>query len=259
MKKNKAQAISAGDIFKSKSGAECKVVEFIRWDKIRVEFVDKYKHTMTVTSHALRSGSFKNPYHPTIYGIGFSGVGIYSATSGGKITPAYDIWNSMIQRCYSEKFQKKHPTYIGCTVSPDWHNFQNFAKWFYENRIEGFDLDKDLIKIGNKEYHPELCSFVPTEVNRVLGDCRRARGAYPQGVSRHGNGYRAHINLGRHRASLGTYKTPEEASRVYRREKELRIRRLAEEYKGSLDLRVYKNLMEYKVPLENITHDNPKD
>ena len=66
------------------------------------------------------------------------------------------------------------------------------------------------------------------------------------------SGYRAHINLGGHRASLGTYKTPEEASKVYRREKELRVRRVAEEYKDSLDPRVYKNLMEYKVPLEDI-------
>lgn len=61
-------------------------------------------------------------------------------------------------RCYDVKYSKKHPTYKDCTVCEEWHNFQTFAKWFDENyyEIENtiMDLDKDILKNGNKIYCP---------------------------------------------------------------------------------------------------------
>ena len=48
-----------------------------------------------------------------------------------------------------------------CSVCEEWKHFSNFKKWFDENYIEGFDIDKDILIKGNKVYSPEACSFVP--------------------------------------------------------------------------------------------------
>ena len=44
--------------------------------------------------------------------------------------------------------------YLDVTVCEEWHNFQNFAKWFYENYYEisgeKMRLDKDILIKGNK-------------------------------------------------------------------------------------------------------------
>jgi hypothetical protein len=66
----------------------------------------------------------------------------------------------------------KHITYQDVFVCEEWHNFQVFAKWFYENyyKILGeiMNLDKDIIKKGNKIYGPEYCAFVPQTINKLL-------------------------------------------------------------------------------------------
>lgn len=71
----------------------------------------------------------------------------------------------MLNRCYNEKCQEKHPSYIECTVCDEWHNFQVFAKWHEENYINGFHLDKDIRIKGNKTYSPSACSFVSQSDN----------------------------------------------------------------------------------------------
>lgn len=62
---------------------------------------------------------------------------------------------------------KNKPTYEGCTVCDEWLYFSNFKKWFDENYIEGFQLDKDIIIRGNKVYSPQTCCFVPKEINII--------------------------------------------------------------------------------------------
>ena len=65
----------------------------------------------------------------------------------------YKKWREMLARCYCEKYQTKKPSYLGCTVSEEWHNFQVFAEWFYSNfnGSNNCELDKDLLVLGNKE------------------------------------------------------------------------------------------------------------
>jgi len=64
----------------------------------------------------------KDYYKPTICGIGFIGIGKYKSRIGnGKNTKVYDVWSSMIKRCYSEKYHRNKPTYIGCSVVKEWH------------------------------------------------------------------------------------------------------------------------------------------
>lgn len=51
--------------------------------------------------------------------------------------PVYDIWYSMIRRCYSSSFQKNNKTYSGCSVCEEWLLFSNFKKWIDGKEIEG--------------------------------------------------------------------------------------------------------------------------
>ncbi len=107
---------------------------------------------------------------PSVYGVGFIGVGKHRGSIGGKQTKPYKTWKGMLERCYSKNYQNRQPTYIGCTVCLDWHNFQNFAKWYHENHpTDGgnYHLDKDIKIEGNKEYSPSACMFVSPEDNAI--------------------------------------------------------------------------------------------
>lgn len=69
----------------------------------------------------------------------------------------------------------------------------------------------------------------------------------PQGVSRNGEGYMARLRIGSGRVYLGTYKTPEEAHRVYKKEKCKVVKSIAEKHKDVLDYDVYKNLISFSL------------
>jgi len=129
-----------------------------------------------------------------------SGVGINDAnyivqmkeelgSVGGKrkrgvvwICPFYQRWSNLIRRCYSEKEQKRGPSYIGCTVCEEWKHFSNFKAWMETQDWEGNELDKDILVRGNKVYSPETCVFVSSTVNTFLLDCSVRRGEHPIGV-----------------------------------------------------------------------------
>lgn len=131
-------------------------------------------------SHVTR-GDIKNKMHPSVLGVGYFGYGVFEATNKGKITPAYNTWSSMIKRCYCEKYHKTRPTYIGCTVHPDWHNFQVFAAWYHDHYIDGYQLDKDINIKGNKVYSPETCLFVSPAANTIEAKAKSYRFLNPRG------------------------------------------------------------------------------
>lgn len=116
----------------------------------------------------IRNGSVMDRNKRSVFGIGFIGYGRYKSTSTNR--KAYKCWNRMLERCYSERWHKSKPTYKGCTVCDEWHNFQNFAEWYYDNFPKDggdYHLDKDLGCYGmsGKIYSPETCIFVTPEVN----------------------------------------------------------------------------------------------
>lgn len=75
---------------------------------------------------------------------------------------SYTIWNAMIQRCYNPN-NKSYKTYgaKGVTICEEWKLFSNFRKWYDENYIEGYSIDKDIK--GGKIYSPNNCIFVSKE------------------------------------------------------------------------------------------------
>ncbi len=151
-------------------GSSMCIIKYINYSNIIVQFKNGYIDQTTYGNFI--HGSVKNPYDISVYNVGYIGIGNYSTSKNGDHTKQYDYWNQMLRRCYDKQFQERQPTYKGCIVSEEWHNFQNFAKWFDENyyEIEGekISLDKDLLKQNNKIYSPNTCCFLPQGINVSL-------------------------------------------------------------------------------------------
>ncbi|MGO4887081.1 hypothetical protein ACJ2A9_04925 [Anaerobacillus sp. MEB173] len=205
------------------------------------------------------AGNVKNVWDRSLYGVGYIGEGKYKISVNGVPTKIYKVWASMIQRCYSVKLQEKCPTYKGVTVCDEWHNFQNFAKWYDANiyDIEGcrMELDKDILCKGNKVYSPDTCVFVPHHINNLFVKRDKLRGDLPIGVklcSRYDNKYEARCSNNKgQRVYIGRYNTPEEAFQAYKEYKEKLIKEVAEEFKGYIPNKLYTAMLDYKVDIND--------
>ena len=186
------------------------------------------------------------------------GVGIVSnrhpITINKVMVKEYDLWKSMLLRCYSKKHQSKHNAYIGCEVSENFKSYDYFYEWC-QNQVgfkEGFHLDKDLLIKGNKIYSEVNCVFLPREINNVLTSRSSLRGKHPLGVCFHkcSGKFVAQINLnGAKRKHLGTFNTEIEAFKAYKEAKESYVKELANKWKGQIDNRAYNALMNYQVEI----------
>lgn len=191
-------------------------------------------------------------YTPTVQGVGFLGVGNHKTWVGGKKAPAYRTWGNILMRCYDPSYSVRNPTYTGCTVAPEWHNFQVFAEWYHAQTIcKGWELDKDLIVKGNKVYSAETCSFVPQEINYLLLNQKSRRGDLPQGVSRPHGRYQARIRVRGKSQHIGNFSTPAAAFEAYKGVKEAHVKDMANFWKPELDPRVYATLMAYTVTADD--------
>ena len=63
----------------------------------------------------------------TVLGIGYVGIGKFSRKAN---LSSYKMWYHMLERCYSKSYIETNSTYKDVVVCDEWHNFQNFAKWF---------------------------------------------------------------------------------------------------------------------------------
>ena len=59
----------------------------------------------------IKRGNVYNPYHLSVYGVGYVGVGKYKSPFKGWDYKVYKTWNHMMERGYSDKCQKNNPTY----------------------------------------------------------------------------------------------------------------------------------------------------
>lgn len=241
--------IKKGDIFLTNQGGRVLVLNYRDSRNVDIEFIDSYRHRTTISKGRLVKGAVKNPYHPSVYGVGYMGVGQYSSKDGAADSACYKSWSAMMKRVYYDKEITIY--YKDCSVVEEWHNFQNFAEWYYQQHNagrKGFHLDKDLMVLGNRVYGPNFCSFIPQEVNKVLLSNSRVRGVYPQGISKHGNLYRVSVSMSGKTHRIGTYPTLEEALDIYKKHKEQHVKDLANKYKNVIKKGVYDTLINWEVP-----------
>lgn len=197
----------------------------------------------------IKRGKIKNLYYPTVYGIGYTGVGAHKSSFEGKDTKMYYTWNSMLQRSYSEEYYIKLPSYKGCSVDKNWHSFQNFGHWYEKNYKEGWHLDKDILVKGNKIYSPETCCIVPAEINTLFVKHNKNNRKYPVGVTRRYNKFIAQISKNGITEEIDYFDTIEEAFHAYKTAKEAYIKEVADEWKPLVHPKVYTAMYKYEVEI----------
>lgn len=241
-------------------GLKMNIIEYRSATDIDVKFEDGYI-AYNKRYNTFKNGEIKSLLYPSVFSVGYLGVGKYKIKeeNGKLFTQNYLRWISMIRRCYDEKHINRHKTYADCFICEEWHNFQNFAKWYDENYYqcgdEKMDLDKDILVKGNKLYSPNTCMFVPKRIN-VLFIRQSSSNKYPIGVTKSEKSnsliVRAYSNDNLKCCYLGCYKTVEQAHYVYKMAKEKYIKQIADEYKqkySNFPKKLYDAMYNYKIEI----------
>lgn len=247
-----------GTKYMTNQGYEVTIIDYQNNRNVTIEFENGYKcvHELVV----IKRGNVNNPYHRSVYGVGYIGEGNAPISEGKKRTKVYTCWISMLKRCYEERFQQKSPTYKGCTVTEEWHCFQTFAKWYEENYYqvdnEEMALDKDILVKGNKVYGPETCVFVPPIINGTFTKRKNKKSNLPLGITaksdKSGKFVARCVNYktGK-REYVGEFKSLEEAFKAYKECKEKYIKELADDYRDKIPEKLYNAMYNYKVEIND--------
>lgn len=236
--------VKVGDIFKTNEGGSVTVIGYKNNSYITVKHNDEHEHKAVVERKRLFLGTIKNPYHKSVCGVGYLGVGKYKTQKDKVLCKAYKIWRAMLKRCYT-KLSTKNINYKDCVVCDEWHNFQKFAEWYYNQM--GWDcsyhLDKDLFSMGYKIYSPETCCLIPAEINSsiisitnkesVLGYYKRSNELYE-------------VRCRNVEGSYKSFSNKEDALEYYRQLKFQRIQWIAKKWEGKVDGRVFDKLINWE-------------
>lgn len=248
--KNKA---SIGDIKINKDGFRAKLIEIIAYNQYLI-IIEGCSNNTIVNYTTFMHATFVSPYKVTVGGVGYYGEGDFISKVNGKHTPEYRDWGCMMKRCYTQQ-EGRNSAYKDVFVDSDWHNFQNFAKWCTSQpnfNKDGWRLDKDLLslKSGHVMYSKDTCTYLPVEINGFIKTKRMNdlpigvdRCSLVDGITR----YRAQARFEGKNIGLGSYKTCDEASLVYKNHKEMLAKILADKYKDELTERAYNAIYNYEV------------
>jgi hypothetical protein len=232
-----------GEKYTTNEGYSIEIIKYDSKRDITVSFENNFIVKVNDFS-VIKKGKIKNPYHKSILGVGYIGVGSYKSSINNTQTKQYKDWLNMLQRGYNQQYKEKYPTYKDVTVCEEWHNFQNFAKWHENNYIEGFVLDKDIICKDCKIYSPETCAFVPQEINNIFTD---KINELLVGIRKRNNTFTVRIKINGKEVHIGSYSTQEEAILNYCGAKEKIIKESANKHKDKLSLEVYESLINFKI------------
>ena len=244
-----------GKVCKSKYSGDFKIVKYNDAYNVDVQFL-KTGFKTSVQLINIKSGSIKDSYLPSVCGVGIIGAKYQSKVDDVK-TKEYELWTSMLKRCYSDTYKKQRPTYIGCEVSDNFKRYEYFYEWCH-NQIgfgnEDWHLDKDLLIKGNKVYSEDCCVFLPNEINLLLTKSTASRGKHLIGVSwnKKDNAFVARVNKNKgKREHLGFFNTELEAFNAYKTAKEAFVKEQANKWKDQIDPRAYNALMKYEVNIDD--------
>ena len=244
-----------GMVFKSKSSGDFKVLKYNNAKDVEIQFLKTGFETSAQLTN-IRNGEVKDPYSPSVYGAGILGTK-HPSTINGVNTKEYALWVNMLQRCYSDSFKKKRPTYEDCKCSENLKSYEYFYEWCHSQigfDNEGWHLDKDLLAKGNMVYSADSCIFIPREINSLLTRREALRGKHLIGVcwSKTNKAFVARVakNKGK-QEHLGFFNTEIEAFNAYKVAKEAFVKEQANKWKGKIDDRAYNALMKYQVEIDD--------
>ena len=248
-----------GKVCKSKLSGDFKVLKYNDSRNVEIQFLNT-GYEMVARLDNIKSGKVKDRLSPSVYGVGVVGTK-YSISEGDVKTKEYVLWCSMLERCYSDTYKKKKPTYEDCEVSENFKSYEYFYEWCnkqigFNNDGNGnpFQLDKDLLVKGNKVYSESTCVFLPAEINSLLVKSEASRGEHPIGVSwnKRDKAFVAQVNRNKgQQECLGSFKTELEAFNAYKKAKESFVKEQANKWKDKIDERAYEALMNYEVNIDD--------
>ena len=244
-----------GKVFKSKYSGDFKILKYNDSGNVEIQFVNTGFETSAELGN-IRNGNVKDRYAPSVHGIGVLGTK-YPSRVNSVLTKECALWYSMLQRCYSDAYKKKQPTYEGCEVSDNFKSYEYFYKWCQNQTgfsSEGWHLDKDLLIKGNKVYNENVCVFIPQDINLLLTKRTASRGEHLIGVSwcKRNRAFKATVSRNKGKQEhLGLFNTELEAFKAYKKAKESFIKEQAEKYKSQIDERAYNALMKYEVNIDD--------
>jgi len=233
------------------TGEEVEIMEYNGHKNVKINIVNSENAFFATYGNIIKK-SVKNPYFKSVFNVGYFGVGEYKVDTYSK---CYTTWSSMLRRCYTDVSVGNTSTYLDKVVDEEWHNFQNYAKWFYENyyEIEGetMALEKDILFKGNKIYSKDTCVFVPKLINGIFLKRQNFRGDYLIGVTISGDKFKARCvdSIEKKRIDLGVFTTEMDAFLAYKEYKEKYIKRVADLYKDKIPQNLYDALYKYEVEI----------
>lgn len=214
-------------VYESKNGTYkiLSVFKIGRRQMCLIEFIKTKFRTQTRRESALQ-GKVKDPYFPSYCGVGY--LGKVSTKGNEKL---YNVWRTMISRCYNHNNCEYH-NYgrKGVVVCKRWHCYKNFLddakllkgyELFLSNKNpRSVHLEKDILGEERKIYSPETCCWVTAGTNE------RARwqkeialhhqSSEYMGVSRKGSGrYAVRIANNGERINIGTFSDEVAAANAY--------------------------------------------
>lgn len=243
-------------------GCLMRIVECDNGTNIIVEFQDEHKVKVHTNYNNFLRGLVKNPYYPSVYGVGIIGIK-YPVSINSIRTKEYCVWHSLTKRCYDPKTREKQPTYQNVSICEEWLLFENFCDWLrsqpnFDKWLNGsrWALDKDILIKRNKVYSPDTCCLVPQNVNCLFLKREAQRGKYPIGVRYREDGFMAVCrNPFLDKAEeIGLYSTPENAFyQGYKPYKEDIIKRVAQiEYDNeNITKECYEAMTNYIVEIDD--------
>lgn len=229
-----------GEYHVNNDGESLHIIKYNGVNNCTIEFEDG-TIVKNIQYHNIVSGGVKNNNRKSVFSIGYIGYGKYKASIKSKHTKCYSIWRGMLQRCYYE-YKGFNSSYEDTEVCNYWHNFQNFAKWFEENYVEDWELDKDLLNPDKKIYSPSSCCFIPKEINCLLKEQKETTGTLKVG-----NRYKSQIGMDKIHNHIGTFNSIEEANNAYKKEKKKHLTNIIQKYKEKLNIEIYNKLLNYEI------------
>jgi len=137
-------------------------------------------------------------------------------------TRAGVLWEGIESRC------KRHVKYL--ESGNLFESFDAFVEWslcsrgYLEKNANGryWEIDKDILVEGNRDYSVSTCAYVPKYINNLLLSADDVRGDYPLGVHLHRQTgkFRAKCKgLDGKNCHIGLYQTAEDAHNAWQRYK----------------------------------------